>query len=176
MSSVMIRFLFLCLLVIASPAAAERLQFDHRLYPPLKDVLAAGNKEMTAFDNSDPKYVVDRIAIQGRSAQQWTEAIDIVARVPAKGVTTADDWFAEIKKKAEKVCSSRFTELARDTNSITFSRQSSNCGTDKVQTALYRIVTGNRNLFLLNAIYRGEMAPGQRAQWLELLASARLEQ
>lgn len=163
------------LLASAMPAAAEQLNFDHRTYPPLKAVLDSGRQEMVLFNSSNPKYVVDRIAIQGSSAKQWTEALDIIARTPGDKVKTIDDWYGEIREKAIKACASLFEELARDNNSVTFARRSTNCGKDKVQTALYRIVAGKRNLFLLNPIYRGEMDAAMREQWLGLLKTAQIK-
>ena len=162
-------------LSLAAPASAERLHFDHRLYPALKAVFDQGRQDMIYFNNTDPKYVVDRIAVQGKSADDWTEALTIIARTPSRTVKNADDWLAEIRTKSEKSCPSQFEIVARDTNSITFSRRSTDCAADKVQFALYRIVAGKRSLFLLNPIYRNDMSETMRRQWMELLQSARLE-
>lgn len=170
-----LRLIPLFLLALAAPASAERLLFDHRLYPPLKAVFDNNRAEMIHYNDSNPKYVVDRIAVQGTSVKEWTEAIDIIARSPSDEVKSIDDWFAEIRAKVEKACPSVFETLSRDDNSITFSRRSTGCGKDKVQFALYRIVAGKRSMFLLNAIYRDDMSEAMRQQWLELLKSARLE-
>jgi hypothetical protein len=173
MKKLCIAFLALC--ALPSVALAERLNFDHRLYPPLKAVFDNNRQEMIYFNNADPKYVVDRIAIQGKSADDWIEALNIIARSPTKKVNSVADWSDEIRTQSEKACPSRFEILAVDDISITFSRRSTNCGADKVQFALYRIIAGKRSLFLLNAIYRDDMAEGARQQWLALLQSARLE-
>lgn len=168
-------FLLLLLSVVSTPVSAERLHFDHRLYAPLKAIFDDNREEMIAYDNSNPRYVVDRIAIQGKSASDWTEALDIIVRVPSRDVKTADDWLEEIKAKAGKACASQFEILAKEEGSITFSRRSNNCGADKVQFALYRIVKGKKSLFLLNAIQRSDMDEQVRMQWMALLNSARLE-
>jgi hypothetical protein len=165
----------LALALLSAPLAAERLHFDHRLYPALKAVFDEKRDEMIAYDNRNPAYVIDRIAVQGKSASNWTEALDIIARTPTKDVATVDDWRGEIEQKVRKACASTFETVARDDFSITFSRRSTNCGADKVQVALYRIVKGPKSLFLLNPIFRGEMDDMMRQQWLALLASARLE-
>ncbi len=170
-----LRLTLFVLLLSAVPAAAERLHFDHRLYPPLKAVFDNNRKEMIYFNNSDPKYVVDRIAIQGKSADDWTEALNIISRTPSRAVKNADDWMAEIRAQSTNACPGQFEILARDENSITFSRRSTNCGPDKIQFSLYRIVAGRRSLFLLNPVYRDDMTEAVRGQWLALLQSARLE-
>jgi hypothetical protein len=159
---------------VPTPAFAEHLNFDHRLHPPLKAVFDQKRDEMITYDNSNPRYVIDRIAITGKSASDWTEALDIVVRVPAGNVKTADDWFAEIKSKTGKACPSAFAVITTDPLGMTFSRRSTNCGADKVQFALYRIVTGTKSLFLLNAIHRADMDEQTQRQWLALLGSAQL--
>jgi hypothetical protein len=172
------KFRCLSLLVFAllsAPAAAEQLHFDHRLYPALKLVFDEKREEMIAYDNRNPGYVIDRIAVRGKSASSWTEALDIIARVPTKDVATVEDWRREIELKVGKACPTQFETIAKDDISITFSRRSVNCGADKVQVALYRIVKGPKSMFLLNPIYRGDMNDAMRQQWLALLASARLE-
>jgi hypothetical protein len=163
------------MLILAAPAAAERLHFDHRLYPPLKAVFDNKREEMIYFNNTNPKYVVDRIAVQGKSADDWVEALNIISRTPSRTVKNADDWLAEIRMASEKTCPGTFKILARDQNSITFSQRATGCAGDKVQFSLYRIVAGKRSLFMLNAIYRDDMTEAMRRQWTELLNSARLE-
>ena len=64
-------FMFLC--AMSAPVSAERLNFDHRLYAPLKAVFDDNRNEMITYDNSNPRYVIDRIAIQGKSAADWTD-------------------------------------------------------------------------------------------------------
>lgn len=169
-----LHFLLLLLCAAPTPAFAEHLNFDHRLHPPLKAVFDQKRDEMISYDNSNPRYVIDRIAITGKSATDWTEALDIIVRVPTRDVKTADDWFAEIKAKAGKACTSEFAVIATDALGLTFSRRSTNCGADKVQFALYRIVTGTKSLFLLNAIHRADMDEPTKQQWLALLNSAQL--
>jgi hypothetical protein len=167
--------LFILLLAtLSAPAFAERLNFDHRIYPPLKAVFDQNRKEMIDFDNSKPGVVIDRVAIQGTSASNWTEALDIIVRTPNRDIKTADDWFSEIRAKAVKSCPSEFAIIAKDLNSLTFSRRSTKCGKDKVQFALYRIISGQRSMFLLNAINRADMTAQAQKQWLELLSSAQL--
>lgn len=160
---------------LAAPVAAESLHFDHRLYPPLKAIFDDNRNDMIVHNGSNPKYMTDRIAVQGKSAKEWTEALDIIARSPTDQVKTIDDWVAEIRTKVSAACPTVFETVARDDNSITFARRSTGCGKDKVQYALYRIVAGKKTMFLLNAIYRDDMPAEMKQKWLELLQSARLD-
>lgn len=162
-------------LLAASPARAERLQFDHRLYPPLKQVLDSGDQGMVHFNASNPARLVDLIAVKGRSAKSWTEALEIIALSRPRDVPTVADWKALIEKQSLARCKATFEILAQSENSITFERRSTDCRAERANTALYRLVTGKRSWFQLTVLSKNALDPEARRQWLELLASARLE-
>lgn len=161
-------------IMLASPAHAERLEFDYRVYPPLKEVLDSGRSEMIHYDDSNPRYVTDRIAIRGTSVDNWTEALDIVVRLRRSKMRAPADWAGEIQQKSRALCTSTFTTIAEDANSLTFLRQSTGCPAGTPLTGLYRIVAGRRSLFMLNGFTLGEMAEPMRQQWVELLRTAHL--
>lgn len=163
------------LLAVAAPARAERMLFDHQLDPRIGQVLDSGRKEMIHFDESDPAYVYDRIAIQGSSAENWTEALEIIVRTPGKAVRSPGDWVQQISATSAPACPSQVTPLTRDDRSLTFMRQSPPCAGSPAETAVYRIVAGRKSLFLLGARYKGEMPQATRVRWLNVLASARVD-
>lgn len=162
-------------LALAAPAQAESLSFDHRIYPPLKEVLDGGQKDMLLYDSSNPRYVVDRIAVRGKSATEWSEALEIIARAHAKGMSSASDWMTELRAKADKLCPNKVTFLAEDAISVTFERNSPACRGERAPFAIYRIVTGKTSLFLLAVMSREPLEEVAKQQWLKLLASAHLE-
>ena len=161
-------------IVLASPAHAEKLEFDYRVYPALKAVFDDGRSEMIRYDDSNPKYVTDRIAVQGTSVDNWTEALDIVVRLRSSKMKVPADWAREIQQRSRARCPSTFTAIAEDANSLTFMRQSTGCPTGTPLTGLYRIVAGKRSLFMLNGFTLGEMPEPIRQQWLDLLRTAHL--
>lgn len=165
------------LLVLALPgtARAEKLTFDHRLYPPLAAVLDSGRTEMIRFNDSNPKYVTDRIAVQGTSVDHWTEALDIVVRLRSSKMDSASDWAGQIQRAASALCPSTFTTIAQDERALTFERRSSGCPAGTAQTGLYRIVAGRKSLFMLNSLAMGDMPATVRQQWLELFGTAHLD-
>ncbi|MDB5723564.1 MAG: hypothetical protein JWQ16_318 [Novosphingobium sp.] len=167
--------LFVLSVLAASPAHAEKLLFDHQLYPQIGAVLDSGRKEMVIFDDRNPKYVFDRIAIQGNSAENWTEALEIIVRVPEKTVKSPSDWVQVLGAATAANCTSQITPIAEDETSLTFMRQAPACAGAAAETALYRIVAGRKSLFLLGARYKGAMDPAMRERWLSVLASARVE-
>lgn len=164
------------LLAVAMPVQAERMTFDHRLQPRLKAVLDGGDASRIDYNAANPRYVVDRITVQGSSAQDWTELLEIIARTPAKGMRSAGDWIAEFTRAADARCAGKVQELARDAQSVTIDRQTTgSCAAEPVQRSLIRVVAGKRSLFLLAVHEKGPLNESDRAAWLALLASAHLD-
>lgn len=162
-------------LALPQIAHAEKLSFDHRLYPPLKAVLDGGDPAMIDYNGSNPRYVTDLIAVKGKSAANWTEALEIIARVPTRNARTAREWAATLKAATPEGCKAQVTTIAEDETSITFSRSLPDCPQARAETTITRIVQGKRSLFLLSALVKGKPDEATRVQWLALLASAHLE-
>ena len=166
---------FFALLLMAAPALAEKLVFDHGLSPPLKAVFDSGDASMISYNASNPRNVVDVIAVRGKSAQDWNEALVIIARTPDKKVRGAGEWIAELQREAQSKCASTFTQIARDDFSITIERHSTGCRPGYPSTALYRAITGKRSLFLLAVLVKDNLSDSARSQWLAVMSSAHLE-
>ncbi|MDE2597695.1 MAG: hypothetical protein KGL44_12545, partial [Sphingomonadales bacterium] len=111
-------------LLLATPARAERLLFDHGLYPALKASLDAKRDDTIFYDDSNPKYVFDRILVHGNSQQDWSEALEIIARTRSREVHSAQDWYRAIISDRQAPCPAQFTVIGQDSTSITFARQS----------------------------------------------------
>ena len=167
--------LFLGLALIATPALADKLTFDHRMVPALKAVLDSGDAGMVDFNTANPKNVVDLIAIRGKSAKDWVEALVIIARTPQGNVRTPADWAGELQREAQAKCASTFTELARDEISVTYERHSTGCPPGYPPIALYRTVGGKRSLFLLAVLVKDKLDETERGQWLAMMSSAHIE-
>ena len=166
---------FSALLLSAAPAFAEKLVFDHRLSPPLKAVFDSGDASMINYNNSDPRNVIDLIAVRGKSAADWTEALVIIARTPDRKVRNAADWTADLQREAKAKCAGTFTEIARDAVSVTLERHSVRCPAGYPPTAIYRAIGGKKSLFLLAVLVKDALSPAARAQWLAMMDSAHLE-
>jgi len=166
---------FAGLALFSTPALADKLTFDHRLVPALKAVLDGGDAGMIDFNASNPKNVVDLIAVRGKSAKDWTEALVIIARAPQGKVLTPADWVGELQREAQAKCASTFTEIARDETSVTYERRSAGCPAGYPLIALYRAVGTKRSLFLLAVLVKDDMSEIERGQWLALMSSAHIE-
>ena len=102
-------------MLLTSPLQAERLKFDHRLSPQLKALFDSGDPGMIDFNDSNPRYVTDLIAIEGKSAKDWTEALLIVARAPDKKVRRISDWVSELQDESQRRCASQFRSVRCNT-------------------------------------------------------------
>ncbi len=166
---------FVGLMLLASPAFAEKLVFDHRLSPALKAVLDSGDASMIDYNSANPRNVIDVIAVRGKSARDWTEALVIIARTPDRKVRSAADWTAQLQREAKGKCKSSFTELARDEISITYERHSVGCPKGYPPIALYRAIAGKHSLFLLAVLVKDDLSESSRHQWLAMMSSAHLD-
>lgn len=164
----------IALLFVSTPALAERLEFDHRLYPPLQQVLDSGDMDMIEFENKNPTRLVDLIAIKGKSARNWTEALEILSIPRPSEVQDAESWMALLQRQSQARCPATFEVIAEDENSVTYERRSANCPAERASFGLYRLVAGKRSWFQLSVLVKGELEPAARSQWLALLASAHL--
>lgn len=168
-------FTALACLACATPAFADKLVFDHRLYPALTETLDSGRRDLIQFNDKNPAYVTDLIVVRGRSVKDWTEAMIIISRKPGEKVPGPTEWMAELKGQANQQCQSEFAILAEDENSVTLERRSSGCPANYPPNALYRIVKGKPSLFLLGAMSKDGFSAEARKGWLTLFASAHLE-
>ncbi len=165
----------LALLLFATPAVAERLEFDHRLSPPLQAVLDGGDTTMIESDSRSPTRHVDLIAVRGRSAQSWTEALEILSIARPRDIKDVEGWLALLQSQAQSRCAATFEVISRDANSVTFQRTSPHCPAERATFGLYRLVTGKRSWFQLSVLVRDDLSETARQQWLALFASAHLK-
>ena len=165
----------LALLSCGTPLAAERLQFDYRIYAPLKQVLDSGEKDMVDFNADTPARLVDLIAVRGASARDWTEALEIVSIARPKNLANVRDWLTALQRESLARCPATFTIISHDANSVTYERRSPGCAAEPASLGLYRLVAGKRSWFELAVLAKGELDEKARGEWLAVLASAHLD-
>lgn len=159
----------------ASPAHAERLLVNHNAYPPLARALERQDDNVYFLRNEKPRFILDRIKVQGESLENWREAIELVVYPRQRSLTAPLDWLGQFRTSEDKTCPSTWQVLESDSNSVTFSRTGARCTALTGQTRIYRAVLGRKEVFTVAGLYRGEISEEMRRQWLILLASARLE-
>lgn len=168
-------FLLVLLLALPTAAHAEKMVFDYRLYTPLSEALNSDDAGLILFNNDNPRYIIDLIAIRGKSAEEWAEALEIIVRTPKKDVQTIEGWAREIEGKLPTGCAIRKTEIHRDENSVTFSQDAPNCQEARSGTTIIRILKGKKSLFMLRFLIKGEADEATKDGWRAVLATARIE-
>ena len=151
------------------------MEFDHRLYPPLQAVLDVGDENMIESDSGNPERLVDLIAIRGRSAQSWTEALEILSIARPRDVKDTNGWLALLQSQAQGRCAATFEILSHDANSVTYQRISPHCPAERATFGLYRLITGKRSWFQLSVLVKDDLDVTSRHKWLALFASAYLK-
>lgn len=162
------------LTLIAAPAAAERLDFDPRVHAALAAAMADKSSDAVYFEDRRPRYLLDRILIRGRSAQDWDEALEIVVYPHPRNVTKAMQWYEPFRAAEDAACPSTWSVLTSEDTSITFTRSEARCTALAGQTRTYRAIVGKRDVFVLGGLNRGAIEPAVREAWLTLFATARL--
>ena len=158
----------------ATPAAAERLDIDYRLYAPLNAAMESPTDQTLLYEQQASR-VFDRILIAGTSAtSDWREALEISVYARPRRLERLDQWMAAFSPASESTCPAAVHELTRDAMSITFALDAQPCASGPRLSGLYRVVLGRRSVYLIGAKLKGEMTAEQRTQWLTVLASAKL--
>lgn len=164
--------LFAVAALLATPAHAERMLVDYRLYPPLQTALQNQDDNVYFEQSKNPKFTLDRIKIQGPSLDAWQEVIEFVIVPRKKSLTVPLDWFQSFQSGENKTCPSIWEVLGSDQTSIMFSRTGAKCKELAGQTRIYRALLGQKSVFIVGGSYRGDLSPDMRAQWIKLFETA----
>jgi len=166
----------LALALAASPAHAEKLNIDQRIYPRLNAAMNDNRPGSVYFKDASPKYILDRILIQGKSATNWREALEIIVMRRDQKLLDVAAWYDPYVAKEQAACQSEWSEIGRDASSVTFTQHAADCpkGSGEL-TGIYRMVMSNSTIYILKGLYRGVPDAVSRQQWLDLLASAHVE-
>ncbi|WP_374527901.1 hypothetical protein [Novosphingobium sp.] len=167
--------LFALAALVATPAQAERLLVDYRVYPPLLAALDDMDGNVYFEQSDNPRFTLDRIKVQGATLDTWQEAIELVIYPRNKSVTAPLDWFEAFRSSEDKTCPSTWEVLGSDEGSVLFSRTQAKCKELAGQSRIYRALLGSRSVFIVAGLYRGELGDEMRGQWLKLFETARLE-
>lgn len=163
------------LLTFASKVHAEKLEFDYRLSPALAKVLGSGDADMLDYSNTNPRRLVNIIAVKGKSARKWQEALEIISTFRPADINSVSEWMASLERQEKANCpNAAFTVLNADENSTTFEMRAENCPKARAKFAYYRMVAGKNTWFQLSVLAKEPLTDKQRQEWLALLASAHL--
>ena len=156
----------------------QTLTWSYQHYPALAELVEALKKdqrqEAMYVENKEPVSYLQRFVIDGTSATDWKEAVEVVNVRKDKEARTPTDWYQRFQRQGNASCPSTWTLIAHDKISITFQRDSAACPPHVAQTGLYRVLYGKQDVFALIATYKGALPDEKRRIMLAMLASAAL--
>jgi hypothetical protein len=113
-----------------------------------------------------------RVVVEGRAADDWVEALEVLNTLKRNEPKTPRQWFERFQ--AAQTCAGEFALLEQNRRSLTFVRTTPACPPHAAQVGLYRALYGKDQVFVLIATRKGAMTDEACTAWLALLASAEI--
>lgn len=160
------------LLLASFPAhARERLSWDYGGYDKLAALFTSEEGPLYGEKQGRRTYHL-RFVVEGDSLEDWTEILEIIDTSRRDEPDSAQSWFQRFQAQGNETCPSDWTVIDEQADSITFQRTAKACPGFDDQDALYRVLYGEDNVFLIFATRKGELDEASRAGWLNVLRSA----
>jgi hypothetical protein len=161
----------------APQARADVLYYDLDGYAKLAAAVSTsdGHVPIVYTEDRAPVYVLTRIVVDGSSADEWAEALEIMNTMRHDAPRKLAAWYDAFRAKGDAACESEWTVLAQTPASMTFERRSGDCPPHGEQHALYRVIYGKRQIFTLIATRKPGMDEATRGAWIGVLESAELQ-
>ncbi len=83
-------------------------------------------------------------------------------------------WYERFKAHGDETCESEWQVLKESKKALMFERHSDACEPFEAQHALYNLLYGKREVFLMIATRKGAMDADTRDGWMQLLQTAKV--
>jgi len=170
--------LWMSAILLSGPMVAhtDNWGFDRSAYPRLTDAMSAAMSERLIYqEDKSPEYVLSRIIVDGTSIEEWNEAFEIIRTQRKNESRNVDGWYASFQAQAETTCPSDWEILEQLEGALTFERHASDCASLDVQHAIYKVLYGKHEVFVLIGKCRTQMDAATRTSWIKLLGSAEIK-
>lgn len=162
------------LLLVCFPVQArERLSWDYSGHDKLNALFTSEEGPLYGEKQNRRVYHL-RFVVEGESLESWTEILEIIDTHREHEPENAHLWFERFQAQGNETCPSEWTIIDEQADSIIFQRTSKDCPAFDDQDALYRVLYGRQNVFLIFATLKGEMDESGVAGWLNVLRSAEI--
>jgi hypothetical protein len=159
-------------LLVSSPVQSrERLSWTYAGYEKLAALFDSEDGPLYGEKENRRTYHL-RFVIEGESLETWTEILEIIDTRRKDEPDTAQQWFERFREHGDETCSSEWTTIDEQATSIIFRRTAKNCQGFDDQDALYRVLYGKKNVFLIFATRKGDMDDVILEGYLTVLRSA----
>jgi hypothetical protein len=163
-------------LLLAWPAAGyadEVLKYDKSLYAPLENALAS-DKAIIAEEDRAKQMHVTRYVVDGQSADEWNESLEVVETHLKDQPKTLDDWYAEFTSHFDPVCTAKWHTIEKKHDSMIFERHVQECPIHAARHTMFRVLYGRQHVYIMIAEKRPDMEEEARQGWLAVLRTAKL--
>jgi hypothetical protein len=176
-SSLLIASLSLALVAPAA-MAVDALKCSFADYDKLGRALVPqdGQKPIVYTEDRTPVYRLTRYVVEGTSAEDWVEALEILNTMRHDEPPTVAEWYQRYHEHGDASCKSEWSVLGQSESWLMFERKSGECPPHASQQAIYKVMYGKKQVFLLIGTRKGTMDEATRSGWLAVMASASVEQ
>jgi hypothetical protein len=137
-----------------APAKPDRLGFSPTPFPRLAENF--NRKEMVNFEEEPGRYTLTRFVAQGRNKDDWDIAFEVMDSPRMFEPPTVADWLARFRAQGDQTCpGGEWEVLAQTDNDVTFERRTGACPPHVAQHAMYRVLYGPQNVFVLICTQKG---------------------
>jgi hypothetical protein len=156
-----------------APARPDRLAFSPTPFPRLAENF--DRKEMVNFQEKPGRYTLTRFVAQGRNKDDWDIAFEVMDSPRIVEPPTVAEWLTRFRTEGDQNCPGGEWEiLAQTDNDLTFERRTRACPPHVAQHALYRVLYGPQNVFMLICTQKGVFDTQTRAECLATLQTAEI--
>jgi len=163
-------------LTLAAPAAiaADALKCSYGDYDKLGRALETrdGQKPIVYTEDRTPVYRLTRFVVEGTSAEDWVEAMEILNTMRHNEPPTVAEWYQRYHEHGDASCKSEWNVLGQSESWLMFERKSGECPPHASQQAIYKIMYGKKQVWLLIGTRKGTMDEATRSGWLAVMESA----
>jgi hypothetical protein len=124
---------------------------------------------------TEGQVLITRFVLEGSSADEWTEALEVLQYPKKSSPPTSSDMFEQLKALRSRECSSTTYEMFEQTKeSMLWESRSTGCHAPfPDQHAITRLIYGKSQVTTLIFTIAGKMQPETRDEWTKLLAQAK---
>ena len=156
-------------------AFADNVTWNYGVYDKFEEAMAARESGPIVYtEDKAPLYVLTRFVIEGESADDWIEALEILNTNRKQEPKDVGMWYERFKAQGEETCPSEWRMLEQSKKALLFERLSHDCDPFEAQHAIYNVLYGKRDVFVFIATRKGEMATETRDGLLKLLRSVKI--
>jgi len=139
----------------------------------LRFTLPAGTAFVTVKEFDEGPVFLTRFVIEGTSADEWTQALEILQFSKKGQPKTASLWYDAFKTNGEQHCPGGvWTVLQQDDASVLYERTTADCDGNPPQRSLNRVLYGKKKAFVLIFTSAEELVSADREAWVSVLANA----